>query len=58
LEKLIEHQKNAIEEISDCADQLRLAPSAQAIAQEALGEAKAHLKSLEELAEKPAESGS
>jgi hypothetical protein len=58
LEKLIEHQKIAVDEIAECTDQLRLAPSAQAIAQEALGEAKGHLASFEELAEETAASGS
>jgi len=58
LQKVVEHQKKAIEEIAECTDQLRLAPAAQAIAQESLGEAKGHLKSLEELAERPAASGS
>jgi hypothetical protein len=33
---------------------LKLSPFAQALAQEALGEAKAHLQSLEELAAPPA----
>ncbi len=58
VEMLIERQKKAIDEMAECTDQLRLAPSAQAVAQEALGEAKGHLASLEELTKKPAASSS
>ena len=49
LEKLIEDQKQLVDQIAQCVDQLRLTPPAQSIAQEALGEAKGHLESLEEL---------
>jgi hypothetical protein len=54
LTKLIEHQKRLIAAISECAAQVRTAPTAQAVALEALGQAKAHLQSLEELAHRPA----
>lgn len=58
IQRVIEHQKQTIERIAECTGQLRLAPAAQAIAQEALGEAKGHLKSLLELSEAPTASGS
>lgn len=48
--KLIETQQELIREIEDCVQQLHLSPSSQAVAQEALGEAKGHLESLKELA--------
>lgn len=47
--KLIETQQNLVQEIEDCVRQLHLAPSSQAVAQEALGEARGHLESLKEL---------
>ena len=50
LGKLIEHQKRDIDVIADCVDDLRRNPLAKALAEEALGAAKAHLQSLEELA--------
>lgn len=49
VQKLIESQQKTIQEIGDCVEQLRLSPSTQAVAQEALGEAKGHLESLKEL---------
>lgn len=52
--RLIEFQKQLIPQIAECADQLRMTPAAQAVALEALGEAKAHLQSLEELTRQPA----
>ena len=47
--KLSEDQKKTIEKIGECVDQLNLSPTTQAVAQEALGEAKGHLESLKEL---------
>ena len=47
--RMIEFEKLLIPQISECADQLRMNPAAQAVALESLGEAKAHLQSLEEL---------
>ena len=52
--RLIEFERQIIPQISECADQLRMTPAAQAVALEALGEAKAHLQSLEELAPRAA----
>jgi len=49
VKKLIEKQEKLVQDISDCVQRLHLAPSAQAVAQEALGEAKGHLDSLKEL---------
>jgi hypothetical protein len=53
VQRLIEFERQLIGQISECADQLRMTPAAQAVALEALGEAKAHLQSLEELAQLP-----
>ncbi len=50
LRPLIEHQKADIERIARCVAELRDDRSARVLAEEALGEAKAHLESLEELA--------
>jgi hypothetical protein len=49
--RLIEHQQRAVAEIEAAGDALRMAPLAQALAREALGEAKGHLDSLREVAE-------
>ncbi len=49
VQKLIETQQRLIQEIDDCVQKLHLSPSSQAVAQEALGEAKGHLESLKEL---------
>jgi hypothetical protein len=49
LNLLLERQKKEIAVISRYADQLRMAPLANALAMEALGESKAHLDMLEEL---------
>ena len=49
LRQVIAQQERAVAEISVCVDALRLAPLAQALAQEALGEAKGHLDSLREV---------
>jgi len=45
----IEYQRRDIASIEACVDQLRTFPFAKALAEEALGEAKGHLDSLEEL---------
>ena len=47
-EKLVELQQLDIERITKCVEWLEGSPRAKAIAQEALGEAKAHLESLQE----------
>jgi hypothetical protein len=52
----ISYQKQDIAELADCVDALRLAPAAQALAAEALGMAKGHLQSLEELSSEPSKS--
>ena len=49
LGKLVQHQEETIREIDRCVGQLQTIPTIQAIAQEALGEAKGHLDSLREL---------
>ena len=49
LGKLIVMQQLDIDRIAKCVEWLDDSPRAKAIAQEALGEAKAHLESLEEL---------
>ena len=49
LNKLIELQQLDVARIDKCVQWLDGAPRAKALAQEALGEAKAHLESLEEL---------
>jgi hypothetical protein len=51
LRKVIERQEQAVGEIEICVAALRMAPLAQALAQEALGEAKGHLDSLREAAD-------
>jgi hypothetical protein len=45
---MIEYEKLLIQRISECADLLRMNPTAQAAALESLGAAKAHLQALEE----------
>ena len=45
----IEYQKQDIAVLEDLVDELRMAPMAQAYAEEALGLAKGHLESLQEL---------
>lgn len=50
VQQLAEHQERMIAEIERCLESLRLAPQAQALAQEALGEAKGHLDALREMA--------
>ncbi|MEX0643291.1 MAG: hypothetical protein WD468_11350 [Pirellulales bacterium] len=49
LEEAIGYQKQDIADLAQCVDELRLAPAAQSLAAEALGMAKGHLESLEEL---------
>jgi hypothetical protein len=53
--RMIEYEEQMIDAISRYVEQLRPSPTAQAVALEAMGEAKAHLQSLRELAERPAE---
>ena len=53
-QRMIEYQDQMIRAIGQYAEELRMAPTAQAVALEAMGEAKAHLQSLRELAERPA----
>ena len=53
LNQLIDRQKRFIAVIERLADQLSLAPYAQAAAREAVGEAKGHLENLQELAGEP-----
>ena len=53
LGKLIELQHLSVQQIQQCVDELALAPRARAIAEEALGAAKAHLQTLQELAQEP-----
>jgi hypothetical protein len=48
--KLVTFQERAVAELQASVEELRLAPLAQALAQEALGEAKGHLESLREVA--------
>jgi hypothetical protein len=54
VKQLIERQKRHIAACEKLADQLSMAPYAQAAAREAVGEAKGHLDNLEELAAEPA----
>jgi hypothetical protein len=53
LREAIVCQKQDIIELAQCVDALRLSPAAQSLAAEALGMAKGHLESLEELARRP-----
>jgi hypothetical protein len=50
VDKLIERQKKTILIIEKLVEQLGLAPYAQAIAKETLGQAKGHLENLQEVA--------
>jgi hypothetical protein len=52
LSKLIEHQQQLIAEVEHCIQLLQDTPYARAVAEEALGAAKAHYESLQELGEK------
>ena len=58
LDKLIEHQKRDVATIRQCVSQLESAPVAKAVAEEALGAAKGHLDSLEELKQATSSAGS
>jgi hypothetical protein len=49
LVKLIEHQQAVVRTMEECVTALRGDPPAQAVAAEALGAAKGHLESLQEL---------
>ena len=49
LRRGVDYQNDAIAAIGCCIDDLRLAPAAQAIAEEALGMAKGHLELFERL---------
>lgn len=51
LSKMIELQKRDIASIKECVEALSMAPLAKALAEEALGMAKGHLESLEEVAQ-------
>ena len=53
IRRTIEYQRQDIEMIQRCVAQLQLTPSAHALAEEALGMAKGHLESLEELLPAP-----
>jgi hypothetical protein len=52
----IDCQKQDIVDLKECVDALRMSPAAQMLAEEALGQAKGHLESLEELAKRPSAS--
>jgi hypothetical protein len=49
IREAIGYQKEDIANLQECVEQLRMAPAAQRLAAEALGMAKGHLESLEEL---------
>jgi hypothetical protein len=49
VEEAIGYQRQDIADLAQCVDELRLSPAAQTLAAEALGMAKGHLESLEEL---------
>ncbi len=49
LDMALVYQVEDIRSIAECAEQLRLAPAAHALAEEALGMAKGHLELLQEL---------
>ena len=50
IQQAIGYQQQDIANLEECVDALRLAPVAQSLAAEALGMAKGHLESLQELA--------
>jgi hypothetical protein len=56
IQEAIDCQKQDIAELEQCVEALRLAPAAQSLAAEALGMAKGHLESLEELKGKAGQS--
>jgi hypothetical protein len=53
IQEAIGYQREDIASLQACVDQLRLAPAAQSLASEALGMAKGHLESLQELSAHP-----
>jgi len=53
LVRIIEYERQLIRRISECADLVRMSPAVQACVLESLGEAKAHLQLLEEVASQP-----
>lgn len=53
IQEAIDGQKQDIAELHQCVDELRLAPSSQALASEALGMAKGNLEKLEALRATP-----
>lgn len=56
VQEAISGQKKDIIDLAQCVEDLRLAPSAQSLASEALGMAKGNLETLEELRSTPASS--
>jgi hypothetical protein len=50
IREAIDCQKQDIADLKECVAALRISPAAQMLAEEALGQAKGHLESLEELA--------
>lgn len=54
IERAIEYQQLDLARIEKCVEWLEGAPRARALAEEALGEAKAHLETLQELTAEPA----
>jgi hypothetical protein len=56
IQEAIGYQRQDIANLDEYVDMLRLAPAAQSLAAEALGMAKGHLESLEELRVDPAAS--
>jgi hypothetical protein len=57
VKKLIEYQKKDIAALEQCAADLSAERKAAALAEEAMGAARGHLESLEELASQPASNG-
>jgi hypothetical protein len=53
IEEAIGYQNQDIADLAECVDALRFSPAAQSLAAEALGMAKGHLESLEELPVEP-----
>jgi hypothetical protein len=54
IQEAIGCQKQDVADLEQCVEKLRLAPAAQSLTAEALGMAKGHLESLQELRAKPA----
>ena len=54
LKLLADYQRQDIEALENCAEQLRLAPAALALAEEALGLTRGHLELVEEQLRQPA----